>query len=280
MQTALSGMNAATAMVGVAAHNLANYQTDGFKASRVQLADLPPRLGNRLRSSGIGLAQFGSGVQVVGIQTDSTQGALQVDQPLPLLALEGEGFFILEGRDGRRLYTRNGHFHLSTLGQLATPDGDLVLGFGLDASGDLDTTHLQPLAIALDSQAQFPSGEVAALRRYAIGRSGRITGHYTNGHTRTLGQLRRARFTNPAGLAALPGNKFAATAASGLPLEHDPIESGAAGIVSGATELSNVDLGRELIELTLAGNLFQANVAVFQTADNMLSSLFFPWRAR
>jgi len=90
--------------------------------------------------------------------------------------------------------------------------------------------------------------------------------------------LRLARFANQNGLAALGGNKFASTAASGLPLEWDPGEGGAAEVISGAKELSNVDIGHELIELTLAGNLFQANLAVFHTADTLLGEMFFPWR--
>ena len=41
---------------------------------------------------------------------------------------------------------------------------------------------------------------------------------------------------------------------------------------------ANVDLGRQLIDLTLAGNMFLANAAVFQTADTLLGELFFPYR--
>ena len=65
-----------------------------------------------------------------------------------------------------------------------------------------------------------------------------------------------------------------------MPIESDPSEGGAAEVISGAKELSNVDIGHELIELTLAGNLFQANLAVLHTADAMLGELFFPWRVR
>jgi len=63
-----------------------------------------------------------------------------------------------------------------------------------------------------------------------------------------------------------------------LPNESDPGEGGSAEVLSGAKELSNVDIGRELVELTLAGNLFQANLAVLHTADTLLGEMFFPWR--
>jgi flagellar hook protein FlgE len=116
------------------------------------------------------------------------------------------------------------------------------------------------------------------LRSYSVSRDGRVVGHYSDGVNRTLGQLRLARFANPAGLAARAGTKFASTPASGLPIESDPGEATTAEIVSGGTELSNVDIGHQLIELTLGGNMFQANLAVFHTAENLLSELFFPWR--
>jgi flagellar hook protein FlgE len=280
MSTALSGMNAATAMVDVAANNLANVQTRGFKAGRVRLADLPPRTVAYAGYSGSRSVQFGSGVQVVGIETDFSQGTIRVDDKLPLLALEGEGFFILEGREGGRLYTRDGQFRLDAGGRLVSVGGELVLGFGVDADGNVDRSRLGAIEIQLGTTIATPTGGTRALRSYAIGKNGRIVGHYSNGSARTLGQLRLARFANPAGLAAVGGNKYVSTAASGLPQEFDPAAGGGASVVSGASELSNVDIGRELIELTLAGNMFSANAAVFQTADEMLGALFFPWRVR
>jgi flagellar hook protein FlgE len=255
MQTALSGMNAATTIVEVSAYNIANYQTPGFKASEVHLATLAPH---------------GSGVQVAGYEVDFSQGPIRTDDQLPLLALEGEGFFILEGNDGERLFTRDGRIHLNAAGELVTFDGARVLGFGVDAQGQIDRSQLRPIAIHLGTN----------LRSYSISGSGRVVGHYSDGINRTLGQLRLARFANPHGLESRAGNKFANAPAAGLPIEADPGDAGIAGVVGGATELSNVDIGSELIELTLAGNMFQANLAVFHTADNMLTALFFPWRVR
>ncbi len=258
MHTALSGMNAATTIVEVSANNLANYQTPGFKSSQVNLATLAPH---------------GSGVQVAGYEVDFSQGTIRANDQLPLLALEGEGFFILEGRDGGRLFTRDGQFRLSANGELVTFDGLRVLGFGVDVDGQVDSSQLRPLAIG-------NPGTAASLRSYSISRSGRVMGHYGDGASRSLGQLRLARFANPSGLEARAGNKFASTVASGLPFENDPGNAGMADVLSGATELSNVNVGSELIELTLAGNMFQANLAVVQTADDMLTALFFPWRVR
>jgi flagellar hook protein FlgE len=277
MQTALSGMNAATTMIQVSANNLANAQTPGFKSASVRLATAGP-FASSAGGFGAGPLHFGAGGQVVGFSP--VRQDIRVDEPLPLLALDGEGFFILEGEDGQRLFTRDGDFRLNADGKLVTLDGNRVLGFGVDADGELDRTRLRPLEIRLGSSVAAAGGGATNLRSYSVGRNGRLVGHYSDGSTRTLGQLRLARFANPLGLASRAGNKFVPTVASGLPTESDPDERGAAAVVSGAVELSNVNVGHELIELTLAGNLFRSNLAVLQTADNMLGSLFFPWRVR
>jgi flagellar hook protein FlgE len=283
MNTALSGMSAATALVEATADNLANSATPGFKAATIRLATLSPQTASLGAapsggSAGTNPIQIGRGVQVSSTDRDFSQGAIATSDQPALLALEGEGLFILQGNNGGRRYTRNGQFHLNADEELVTADGDRVLGFGIDAQGNIGRSKLTPLKIRIGSSVSSPSGGTATLRSYSVARDGRIVGRYSDGVNRTLGQLRLARFANPSGLAGRAGNKFERTAASGLAVEFDPGEAGAAEIVGGASELSNVDMGHELIELTLAGNMFRANLAVFQTADNLLGELFFPWR--
>jgi flagellar hook protein FlgE len=277
MQTALSGMSAATTILDVVANNLANAETRGFKASTVQLATSTP-LTVSLGSSNSNPIQFGTGVQVVGVGSDFSPASIQINDQPPLLALDGDGLFILHSSNGTRLYTRDGQFHLNANGELVTADGDQVLGFGVAADGQIDHRLLKPLVIQLRSTVPCANGVPARLQSYSIDENGRILGRYSDGINRPLGQLRLARFANPAGLHARALSTYASTPESGLPIESDPGENGAAKVISGATELSNVDIGRQLIELTLAGNLFQMNLAVLQTADSMLGSLFFPWR--
>jgi flagellar hook protein FlgE len=282
MHTSLSGMQAATNILSITANNLANLQTRGYKAQIPRFATLgyqtlslggPPLLGG-----GTNPIQLGWGVGTAGIATDWSQGPIVSDDRPPLLALDGEGLFILEGDDRGRLYTRDGQFSLNSAGELITSHGDHVLGYAIGADGQLDRSELSPLTIRLGSTVADADGQTATLRSFSIDRGGRIAGHYSDGRSRTLGQLRLARFSNPDGLLRRAGNKFEATPASGAPTELDPGEAGAAEVISGAYELSNVDIGKQLIDLALAGNLFRANVAVFETANAMLSELFFPWR--
>jgi flagellar hook protein FlgE len=269
MNTAASGLSAATTLVEVAANNVANSQTAGFKASHVELA-----------TQHVSAAGVGQGVQVPGIGVDTSQGAIASTDLPALLALDGEGLFILEGASGERLYTRDGRFGLNGSGELVTRDGHRVLGHAALPGGTFDTSGLVPLRIHLGSPAASASGQVATLRSYSVQRDGRIVGHYSDGVARSLGQLRIARFPNPGGLTQRSGNALRSSPASGLPRESNPSTDGAAQVVSGAVELSNVDLGRELVDLTLAENLFRANLLVLETADSLLDELFFPWRAR
>jgi flagellar hook protein FlgE len=217
-------------------------------------------------------------VVVAGIDVDASQGSIATEDQLPLLALEGEGFFILEGEHGERLFTRDGNFTLNANGELVTVTGERVLGYGADADGQIDDSRLVPLTIRLGRQVTSTGGNAATLNSYSITRSGRIVGRFSDGSSRPLGQLRLARFANFAGLAQRADNQFQATTASGEPTESDPGDAGAGQVLAAAVELSNVDLGRQLIDLTLAGNQFRANAAVFRAADEMLGELFFPWR--
>ncbi|MHC4180093.1 MAG: flagellar basal body rod C-terminal domain-containing protein, partial [Planctomycetota bacterium] len=66
---------------------------------------------------------------------------------------------------------------------------------------------------------------------------------------------------------------FAAGPNSGLPVEASPGQPGTAEIIAGATELSNTDVGHELVGLFQASVAFRAGVAVIGTADTMLDEL-------
>src|SRR2546430_638442 len=152
MQTALSGMSAATTIIDVTADNLANAETPGFKAGTVQFATLSPlteSFGAPITAGNAGAnpIQIGRGVQVAGTGRDFSQGPIVTSDQPALLALEGEGLFILQGPDGGRRYTRDGQFSLNADGELVTANGDRLLGFGVDSQGNIDRTHLTPLTI-------------------------------------------------------------------------------------------------------------------------------------
>ena len=122
---ACAGLRAQSQALEVAAHNLANLNTAGFRGQQTTFQSLlavsRPAVPNALN-----LATNNFGV-LEGTHLDLTTGSLQATgNPLDV-GIEGSGFFIIQTAGGIR-YTRNGSFRVSSRGQLVTTGGDLVLG--------------------------------------------------------------------------------------------------------------------------------------------------------
>ena len=75
------------------------------------------------------------------------------------------------------------------------------------------------------------------------------------------------------GLVQRGQNLFAQGVNSGLPIEGDPSSQGLGSIVAGAVELSNTDIGKNLIDLVLATTQYRGNARVISTAQQMLDEL-------
>ncbi|QCU90489.1 flagellar hook protein FlgE [Thiomicrorhabdus sediminis] len=150
---ALSGINAASNGLGVISNNLANAQSVGFKGSRAEFADLFSGAQN----------SPGSGVRVAAITQDFGQGTINGTGRELDMAVDGEGFFILEDKTGRydNVYTRNGSFKLDKDGYLTSQEGNRVQGYRLNetlsteanpvfdttlSSIDLDALNREPRA--------------------------------------------------------------------------------------------------------------------------------------
>ncbi len=127
-----------------------------------------------------------------------------------------------------------------------------------------------PSTLNLTNQDGFSAG---SLTSFSITESGRIKGVYSNGTTRDIGQIQMARFTNNAGLEQLGDNLFAEGVNSGVPFTGDPGTSGLGGLTSGAVELSNTDIGQNLIELILASTQYRGNARVISAAQDLLDEL-------
>jgi len=108
---------------------------------------------------------------------------------------------------------------------------------------------------------------------FGIGQDGTIRGKFSDGTSRDLGQIQVARFANPSGLRRRGQNQFAAGPNSGLPVVNSPGAGGSASITAGATELSNTDIGRNLVDLVLARTQFRASAQVVSTADQLFNDL-------
>lgn len=124
LYSAGSAMDAASKRHDVVAQNLANAQMPGYRRLGTMHSSRESQFADHLKES----VQFEmQGVSADAICTDFTPGAMQrTDNPLDM-AIEGNGFFVIEGPQGP-LYTRNGTFQLDSSGMLVTADQFPVAG--------------------------------------------------------------------------------------------------------------------------------------------------------
>ena len=120
--TAVTGLQAAETTIDVTGNNIANANTDGFKASTALFATQflqTLSLGAAATSTngGTNPRQIGLGVQEAAITPDFSQGTLQISSSPSDLAIQGNGMFVVQSGSGQQLYTRNG----SVSTQLAKP---------------------------------------------------------------------------------------------------------------------------------------------------------------
>ena len=108
------------------------------------------------------------------------------------------------------------------------------------------------------------------LEGLSVGSDGIITGRYSNGDMRTLGQIPIARFRNPAGLEAVGRNLFVASPNSG---EFNGNGEVTGNMMGGVLEMSNVDLSAEFTEMITTQRGFQASSRLISTSDEMLQEL-------
>lgn len=129
-----------------------------------------------------------------------------------------------------------------------------------------------------DSKSEWATNKVdgsikGTLTKYSIEQTGLVTGTFDNGLTRTLGQVALATFKNNQGLVDKGSNLFEEGPNSGTAVISAPGDFTAGRIVSGALELSNVDLSSEFVQLISASTGFSASSRVITTSNQLLQEL-------
>ena len=147
MSTALTGLNASETQISVIGNNLANANTVGFKASDVLFANQflqTQSVGSspNATNGGTNPQQQGLGVEVAQISPNFSQGTISTANSPTDLAIQGDGFFIVQGQNGQQNYTRNGTFTTNAENQLVTGTGNRVMGYGIDSKFEIDTSQL------------------------------------------------------------------------------------------------------------------------------------------
>lgn len=146
---------------------------------------------------------------------------------------------------------------------------DLILdGDGNPINGITQFTGETTAAIRM--QDGYPMG---VLTDFETDASGVISGFYSNGQRRPIGQIAIATFTNPEGLSRVGDTTFRETPNSGQVVLLRPNTGGAGSVFGGFLEQSNVDLALEFTNLIVAQRGLQANSRVFTAQDEILAEI-------
>jgi len=257
LQSAATGLTALNTKLDVIAHNLANVNTTGFKASRANFQDLmyveqaQPGVENAIGDKTPTGLYVGLGVKVSGTQLDFREGAtINTGRPLDV-RINGKGFFRveIEPERGSLGYTRSGNFAINA-------DGELVLA---NDQGRRLTPRIT-LPANVEAVQITNNGEVLV----------RVPGQQ---NLANIGQIELANFVNPAGLEQIGENLFVATDGSGDETRGAPGEDDRGALVQGVLEGSNVDPTLELIDLIRTQRAFEMNSQAIRAADETLRAV-------
>lgn len=155
LYTASTALNTYGLSMSVVGHNIANLNTVGFKASRMEFADLLPNTQGEIEA--------GRGVRMAGVSNLFRQGTLETTGNLTDLAITGAGFFTLRDTGGNTFYTRAGQFHIDSDAALVNPlglklqgsSGNIVLGSGVTLPAQ--PTASVSLVLNLDATSSTPA---------------------------------------------------------------------------------------------------------------------------
>ncbi len=250
LYAAATGLSAQQTRIDNIANNLANVSTTGFKKSREVFEDLvyqemtvgDPSEQTRRPNQ----VQVGTGTRVVSVARDFTPGSVQYTGDELNVAINGDGFFVVDAEDGTQRFTRDGHLSLNADGELVTASG-----------------HLLSPGIQIPDDATI-----------AIAEDGTVSVTYAEDPTEpvVVGTIELVDFANPGGLQAIGSNMYLATPESGEPIPMDPSE-GAGSLQQGFLEASNVDVAEELVAMIVAQRAFELTSKVMEAADETMQTV-------
>ncbi len=159
MLTGFTGITSNTTGIETVGNNLANLNTTAFKNERTLFETLLYRTINEGEgpsdtSGGTLPRQVGSGAGVSSLQRDFGQGGFDGTGFQSDLAIDGDGFFVLEGPGDQQLFTRDGSFSLDATQTLVSANGAAVQVFEADSAGAINTGTLSDLVIPLGTASQ------------------------------------------------------------------------------------------------------------------------------
>ena len=258
--SAASGMIAQQTNVDTIANNLANVNTTGYKEETVEFKSLLYQTLQTATTTANGeakpiSAQVGLGVRNSAITSQFVQGAFVAHESNTSLAIDGHGFFAVQGDDGNPLYTRNGEF---------------VLALNADNTLTLTTTDGRPVLDINGKVIKLDAGMIS--NRVTIGEDGTL--YYPNDENvpkATDFKIGLYQFNNPKGLQKVGSSLYAVTAASGAALNENTNDNLVkSNLAVGYLEGSNVQIATEMVNLIIAQRAYESNSKAITTSDDMM----------
>lgn len=290
----VAGMKAHQQKMDIIGNNIANVNTAGYKASRVTFKDMyyqtmmSATSSDGTNTAGNNASQIGYGSQLGSIDILMSRSGFQNTGKTLDFGIAGEGFFKVQDSAGQISYTRAGNFSINKEGYLIDASGNFVLGTANPTmTGAMPTTGTPPVTtvngtdkIQVKYTEPAPSTTVhtyANLSTFSVGSDGVLTGTYTDtaGATvkLTFGRIDVATFDNASGLIESGNTCYKESPASGAAKLVAPGKDGGGSVVSGALEMSNVDLSQEFADMITTQRGFQANSRIITTSDSILEEL-------
>lgn len=242
---AASGLKSEEYYIDKIANDLANLNTNNYKASKLTFEDAlyqningaDPLFQNQAS------AKIGLGTSVYKTSVDFSNGPLKPTNNWNDVAIDGHGFFQVIDIDGNIAYTRNSSLTVDSDRYLATQDG-LRLADNIQIPEDFVEIKIQK------------NGDVEVMLSDET-------------EAQLLGTIKLAKFLNPDSLNPLGGGLYKGTEQTGDAVIDSPGNSGLGVLMQKQIEGSNVDMVSSLMELTMAQRVYQLNAKAVQIADEL-----------
>jgi flagellar basal-body rod protein FlgF len=231
----MSGASQTLSRQAAVAHNLANINTDGYRAAEHRLRSVQVQAQGSARSSALPTRAFAIDATT---HTDFTQGPMQhTGRPLDI-AVKGPGWIALAMPDGSEAYTRAGSLEVSVNGILQNQSGIAVQGDG------------GPITIPPDNKV-------------IVGEDGTISVVPETGPQNTANAIGRIKLVNPpvADLQRGEDGYFRLAGGEAAPMDER------ARMASGFVEGSNVNPAEQMVTMISLARQFEMQMKMLQTAD-------------
>ncbi|MCY1670005.1 flagellar hook-basal body complex protein [Novosphingobium sp. SL115] len=262
--TSLNGLKNAQTDLGVISHNIANAETNGFKKSRTEFADIV--VGSAFTNPKL---VVGIGAAVESISQNFALGAIEQTGSALDLAINGDGFFTTKNVITQEtLYTRNGSMTVDGSGYVSDGSNNRLQVFPTDTTGTITSTTPTDAQIPA-SNGTDANGNPIEFAGVTVDDDGSVVASYADGSNIVVGKVALASFIAPQGLKQVGSSNWVATGISGAASYGQPSTGQYGSLLSGALERSNVDIAEELVSLITAQRNFQANAKAIDTATQI-----------